>query len=344
MQSQTPAFAGRDELTREPKINRPHVVILGAGASVAAFPDGDRAGRKLPTMDSLSTTVGLDELLKKSGINKREINFETLFSRIAEDRSQSGLVDEIKVRIRRYFSSLEIGSEPNIYDILLLSMRKKDAVITFNWDPFLYDAWIRNREYNLPAIFFLHGNVRAAYCVRHPSRWAAPWLTCSECQSALTPSELLYPTYKKNYSSDIFIRNHWKSAKLYLRNAWAITIFGYSAPDSDIDAVSMLKDAWDEREDRPIERIEIIDIKEHSIMYDKWSGFIRHYHYDYRESFFESYVARYPRRSCEALYAATVEGRPAQIFPLSSQDTFGQMYQYIDPLIEHENKCPEGST
>jgi len=50
----------------------------------------------------------------------------------------------------------------------LLSLRKKDAVCTFNWDPFLYDAWIRNRHLDLPEIFFLHGNVRCGHCPTHP--------------------------------------------------------------------------------------------------------------------------------------------------------------------------------
>ena len=33
--------------------HHPHVVILGAGASLAAFPDGDKNGRKLPLMNDI---------------------------------------------------------------------------------------------------------------------------------------------------------------------------------------------------------------------------------------------------------------------------------------------------
>jgi hypothetical protein len=39
---------------KSPFAGRPHVVILGAGASVAAFPGGDRYGRLLPVMDNLT--------------------------------------------------------------------------------------------------------------------------------------------------------------------------------------------------------------------------------------------------------------------------------------------------
>ena len=34
------------------EMGRPHVVILGAGASYAAFPNGDMHGRKLPLMNN----------------------------------------------------------------------------------------------------------------------------------------------------------------------------------------------------------------------------------------------------------------------------------------------------
>jgi hypothetical protein len=37
----------------------PHVVLLGAGASLAAFPNGDANGNKLPLMNDLIATVGI---------------------------------------------------------------------------------------------------------------------------------------------------------------------------------------------------------------------------------------------------------------------------------------------
>ena len=36
----------------------PHVVFLGAGASKAAFPHGDRNGRHLPLMNELPSVLG----------------------------------------------------------------------------------------------------------------------------------------------------------------------------------------------------------------------------------------------------------------------------------------------
>ena len=43
------------QITKSQLVNKPrkwgrHIVILGAGASIAAFPDGDINGKRLPTM------------------------------------------------------------------------------------------------------------------------------------------------------------------------------------------------------------------------------------------------------------------------------------------------------
>ena len=45
------------------------VVLLGAGASLAAFPNGDRDGRRLPLMDHVIELVGFAPRLDEAGIN-----------------------------------------------------------------------------------------------------------------------------------------------------------------------------------------------------------------------------------------------------------------------------------
>lgn len=57
----------------------PHVVILGAGASLAAFSDGDAHGRRLPLMANLVKTVGLETLLAEYGVTKGYEDFESLY-------------------------------------------------------------------------------------------------------------------------------------------------------------------------------------------------------------------------------------------------------------------------
>ena len=139
-----------------------------------------------------------------------------------------------------------------IYDHLLLSLRRKDAIFTFNWDPFLFDAWVRNQRFYLPEIFFLHGNVRAAYCPSHRTRWGAQSVHCPECRTRFVPTELLYPVKDKNYASDQFIATQWEAAKWFLENAFTLTIFGYGAPNSDTEAVDLMKSAVKSQVSQPI--------------------------------------------------------------------------------------------
>lgn len=111
-------------------------------------------------MNDLAKILSLNNLLTKNNINPSE-NFETIYSQITDD----GLKKEIESRIIDYFSKLSLPEHVTIYDQLLLSLREKDAIFTFNWDPFLFDAYKRNSDIvSLPQIFFLHGNVRIGAC------------------------------------------------------------------------------------------------------------------------------------------------------------------------------------
>ncbi len=57
----------------------PHVVLLGAGASLAAFPDGEATGRRLPLMNNLIGTVGLEGVLAQHGFSEEVENFEAFY-------------------------------------------------------------------------------------------------------------------------------------------------------------------------------------------------------------------------------------------------------------------------
>lgn len=56
---------------------------------------------------------------------------------------------------------MKLPSEPTTYDYLVLSLRSKDLLAKFNWDTFLYQAWVRNSKFtkDLPYLSFLHRNV-----------------------------------------------------------------------------------------------------------------------------------------------------------------------------------------
>ncbi|MEW5718471.1 MAG: hypothetical protein AB1817_07595, partial [Chloroflexota bacterium] len=140
---------------------QPHVVILGAGASRAAFPNGDANGTKLPLMTDFVEIVGLGDLLERNGLDYRNKNFETLYDEIVAVRGADSFTRILNERIYEYFAGLQIPDEPTLYDYLVLSLRGKDVIATFNWDPFLALAYQRNYHVGeMPHILFMHGNVQ----------------------------------------------------------------------------------------------------------------------------------------------------------------------------------------
>jgi len=298
------------------RTNRPHVVILGAGASFAAFPSGDARGKRLPLMANVVDVLGLKRLVKEAGFDPKG-NFERLYSRLHSLEPQPPILAHIEQRVTDYFGSLELPNYPTLYDLILLSMREKDAIFTFNWDPFLADAYIRNSgEAPLPNIFHLHGNVRVAFCgtCGHSLPKAE---VCDQCGKTLVPSRLLFPVEKKNYGDDRFISSQWDAARDYIKCAALITIFGYSAPKTDTEAMAILNEAWkvDDPEKKPVERVEIIDIRDHEELSRLWFPFAHFDHYDIRRSFYESWLAHFPRRTCEALAHGGIDGHFVEPIP-----------------------------
>ncbi|MFH1231711.1 MAG: hypothetical protein V1709_09475, partial [Planctomycetota bacterium] len=149
-------------------MRRPHVVILGAGASLAACPNGDKKGRKLPLMNNLVETIGLQQYLAVLSGDSRNDNFEEVYARLIDNKICVGDLSHLEKDIYNYFYSLELPDNPTIYDHLVLSLRSKDIIASFNWDPLLLQALLRNKsetELSLPTLLFLHGNVRLGVCL-----------------------------------------------------------------------------------------------------------------------------------------------------------------------------------
>src|SRR4051812_23606985 len=92
-----------------PLWNRPHVVILGAGASLAACPQGDRLGRKLPVMAKFTEVVPIQHLVPDSA---RGSNFELFYSRLASDPKEAERCADIDRIVYEYFDRLELPSTP----------------------------------------------------------------------------------------------------------------------------------------------------------------------------------------------------------------------------------------
>ena len=318
-------------LIQSPSAVRPHVILLGAGASLDAFPEGDASGYRLPLMNNLVDVVGLGPLIKTAvpELNDHR-NFEAIYSKLAVTARFGDLLREIENRIDAYFSSLRIPEKATKYDFLLLSLRKKDAIFTFNWDPFLFDAYRRNAHIaSLPEIFFLHGNVRIGICSSHPEAWGQRGGLCPICSDTFKDVPLLYPIENKDYSSHEYIRGSWEAARYFFEEAFVLTIFGYGAPVSDADAVELLRSGWMERSDRRIEHVEIIDVVSSSVLFDRWSRFTPTGHLKPVRSIWDSWIMMHPRRSVESLMRPVYYGEPADTFPLVHSETLHRVHEQI---------------
>lgn len=327
----------KSQLVDKPEKLRRHIVMLGAGASVAAFPNGDANGKRLPTMDNFIEMLGLEQILEKAGIENRHRNFEAIYGEVYEKNPSSAVLKEMEDAVYAYFDSLELPERPTLYDHLLMSLRPKDIIATFNWDPFLFDAWKRNKDkLPVPEIVHLHGNVRVAHCPEHPA-YGEHGMVCPKCYGELIPTRLLYPITKKDYSKDTFIKTEWEFLKRGLRKdqAMTLTIFGYSAPNTDKEAVELMEIAWD-RENRFIERVEVIDIKSKENLRQQWDPFIVRTYFDHCSAYYESRIARYPRRSCEALVDQTFFGQFVENNNIPIDADFDGLLSWIEPFVKAE--------
>ena len=331
-------------VTRQEIIERPqaslgaHAVLLGAGASRAAFPQGDPSSRRIPLMDDLVETLNLRPIIERAGRFENE-NFELIYSRIAAEAQHDEARREIEQKVGDYFSSLYLPHEATIYDRILLSLRPRDAVFTFNWDPFLFDAYVRNSgEIGLPGIFFLHGNVRIGRCPRHRERWGQRHATCPTCGETFKNVPLFYPVENKNYSNDPYVSDSWDSARSYFREALVLTIFGYSAPSSDAAAVELLRSAWMERSERRMEHVEIIDIAPEESLHERWKEFTPTHHFHARRDFDDSWMARWPRRSREAVFIPMSLGIPCPDFPLSGTKDLVELHAQVREIAKWETR------
>lgn len=325
----------------------PHVVILGAGASLAAFPNGDANGRQLPLMKNLVEVVGLQDILFANGVLDDHDNFEALYDKLASNPGMSEVTGALEIRLHDYFAGMQIPDEVTIYDLLLLSLREKDVIATFNWDPFLAQAYKRNRGIGrLPQILFLHGNVDVGVCREHMS---VGFLEhhCPKCEKPMSPSKLLYPVQHKNYTADPYIKNEWARLQRYLQQAYLITIFGYSAPRTDVEARELLLNTWQKNPMREFAEIDIVDIRERTEVMASWSDFFVRQHYGIFPDVRRTIPFHHPRRSCEAFAMATLQQDPWPENDFPQTTSLAAIHAWLQPLLREEeaeilsgNPCP----
>lgn len=326
-----------------------HIVILGAGASIAATRrNAERNSKVLPSMLNFIDVVGLQDIVAEIPADLWSENFETLYANLYANDPNSPLLGAIQERIQHYFGGMQLPDEPTIYDYLMLSLRTKDHIATFNWDPFLYQAFCRARKFtqNLPFMSFLHGTVALGYS-KEDKRSGPIGYQCRKDGGIFEPVPLLYPIHQKNYNDNEFIIEAWESLKSTLpkdSRSVRVTVFGYGAPASDIEAVRLLNEAWGTPDERAMEQFEIIDVVPEDELRKRWSGFIHSHHYDISDSYFGSSLAANPRRTCESYFnhyqAFTIDEafRSNNRVPQNFK-TLEELWAWHQPLIDAELKA-----
>ena len=332
------SLLSRQELVDSPDRHEPHVVILGAGASKAAFQHGDADGQFVPLMNELPRILGSPWRDVVETANLADLDFESQFTRLRESARYHDRLNEIEDMLWEYFSSLALPENPTIYDYLILGLRGKDIIATFNWDPFLILAHARNRTIsNLPEIRFLHGCVHYASCPNHDVL-GRPGERCPICKGLLIQSSILFPYGDKDYSKDRTISRDWAFVTDRLKEAIHLTIFGYSGPATDYKAKKLLLDGWTRTPMRRFSHVEIIDTGDADDLRRNWQEFIPFHHDMVIPCFWESTIAKWPRRTAEYKNAASLFGTVSQIIGPMRTKSLKELQMWHAELVAAEGR------
>jgi hypothetical protein len=318
-------------------IDRPHVVILGSGASAAAFPHGDRDGKKVPVMEDLVSVAGLGDELSKAGIDHAGRSFPEIFRELHGNPEFAHLIPSIESRVAACFADLHLPDGPTLYDHLVLSLRPKDVIATFTWDPLLYDACQRNRSRApLPHVLHMIGSVRMGRCPKD-RRTGVVGARCRLCGSTIVPPRLPFRPRRGRYPRLAFTKE-WNAARSALEKAYVLTIFGRIDLASDIASQDLMRLAWNKAGAGELQEIEIIDLTWRD---ERSPDHVPVRRYQVVKDFYDSRIAKHPRRTCEAIWRQLVEAKFETTNDVPRNYDFPGLYEWCRPLIEAENRREE---
>lgn len=296
-------------------------------------------------MNEFLLNIGKQYLIEGIKLETKSSNIEDIYSELHEnsdDKKYRDIAEQIEGEIYNYFYEMQIPDEPTMYDYLIISLRHKDCIATFNWDPLLIQAYNRVNKItkDLPQMLFLHGNVAAAICPKCGKYQPRLNVLCYDCKSILRPSRLLYPVAHKDYHKDAFIADQWRMFDRFIKSASLITIWGYSAPSSDIEAKNAMLQAYSEQF-RALDEIEVIDIKPQEDIYRTWQGFmgLNNGHLRVSKTLGETLIGEFPRRSVEGYCRRYLDGYwNSSSIKLDCIESFEELKTKFSPLFENESK------
>jgi hypothetical protein len=115
-----------------------------------------------------------------------------------------------------------------------------------------------------------------------------------------------------------------------------VTILGYGAPKSDVEAIRLMKEAWGKPSDKNLEQIEIINITPSDELAETWSDFIHTHHYQTAASLYDSWIAKHPRRTCEVMWAQFEDCKFVNESPIPQNVGWPELRTRIKPLLDAE--------
>lgn len=153
---------------------------------------------------------------------------------------------------------------------------------------------------------------------------------------------LLYPISEKNYEQHPAIRTAWQEIRSAFKDAFMVTVFGYGTPRSDRGAIELLRQAWGTWETREFEQFEMIDIRDERTLVQNWQPFITH-HYEVHRDFYESWIARHPRRTGEAYWNQYLRAAFIDDNPIPRCLGFNDLWSWYEPLLQAERQARESA-
>ena len=307
-----------------------HLVILGAGSTIATIPNGDKNGEESYTLANLLKDKTFTSFLEKVQGNFSTNDVEDLCKQLyKEDRP---LYYEFESLVRKKYARLELPEEFTILDRLVLSLTPNDAIVSFNWDDLVIQAYQRMSEYvpeeMLPILAFPHGNAQAVYDKKH---YTSKRIVTS---TSWFDSPLNMPVDEIDYKSDVFINSQWHILDFFMRNAQMIIFFGYRGPDSDEQDLKHLDELFAKNE--ICDKIEIIDKDQESAVEvaKRLERFKMQPNWLYPcADFWHSTIAKYPRRTLSVLDNWNYSVRTS-----AKEESLAEFLKHIGPLIEEEQK------
>ena len=102
-----------------------------------------------------------------------------------------------------------------------------------------------------------------------------------------------------------------------------------------------MKKMWLKNKRRNIAEIDIIDIKSKEELHEIWADFIVSCHSFVVSDFKNCYLSRYPRRSCEGLFMATMQNQPWKDNYPPECNTLKEFQDWIRPLALEEKSLKD---